>query len=222
MDISKKKVFVFDYDGVVANSVNIKTEAFHDLYLPYGKEIAQKAVEHHLEHGGISRFEKFKFCHNKFLKKKITKLELDVLSDKFSKLVTDKVVSCELIKGVKDFLKNLKKRNKLCAINTGTPTQEILEITSRNGLDIYFDFTLGSPSTKTQNLDILHQQSGLDYDLFVFFGDSLTDIQAAKELDIDFIGVGNEIKKYKALHLRSSFVKDFRSPFFNNLLSLQK
>ena len=53
-----KNIF-FDFDGVIADSVNVKTEAFEKIYLPYGKEIAEKVINHHRENGGMSRFEKF-------------------------------------------------------------------------------------------------------------------------------------------------------------------
>ena len=37
-----KNIF-FDFDGVLAESVNVKTQAFHDLYLPFGEGIAKKS-----------------------------------------------------------------------------------------------------------------------------------------------------------------------------------
>lgn len=36
------KAIFWDFDGVIAESVNVKTEAFYNLYLPYGIEIAEK------------------------------------------------------------------------------------------------------------------------------------------------------------------------------------
>ena len=51
----------FDFDGVLAESVQVKSDAFFKLYLPYGEEVAQKALNHHINNGGMSRFEKFKF-----------------------------------------------------------------------------------------------------------------------------------------------------------------
>lgn len=51
------KAIFWDFDGVIAESVNVKTEAFYNLYLPYGIEIAEKVRRHHLDNGGMSRFE---------------------------------------------------------------------------------------------------------------------------------------------------------------------
>jgi beta-phosphoglucomutase-like phosphatase (HAD superfamily) len=54
-----KNIF-FDFDGVLAESVNIKTEAFKQMYACNGDEVAGKIARHHVENGGVSRFEKFK------------------------------------------------------------------------------------------------------------------------------------------------------------------
>ena len=61
------KAIIFDFDGVISESVNVKTKTFAKLYLKYGKEISEKVVDHHLLNGGISRFVKFQLYHEKFL-----------------------------------------------------------------------------------------------------------------------------------------------------------
>ena len=42
--LSNKTLFIFDFDGVLAESVNIKTEAFRSMYTQYGEEIAERVV----------------------------------------------------------------------------------------------------------------------------------------------------------------------------------
>ena len=64
------KGIIFDFDGVIVDSVEIKGEAFREIYTTYGKEISDKVIEHHELNGGVSRFDKFRFYHNNFLKKK--------------------------------------------------------------------------------------------------------------------------------------------------------
>ena len=39
----------FDFDGVIAESVDIKTQAFHQMYKIYGEDIAQKVAHHHIQ-----------------------------------------------------------------------------------------------------------------------------------------------------------------------------
>ncbi len=41
------KAIFFDFDGVLADSVEIKTLAFAKLFEQYGKEVVNIVVEHH-------------------------------------------------------------------------------------------------------------------------------------------------------------------------------
>ena len=52
------KAIIFDFDGVIVESINVKKEAFEKLYQKYGDEIVYKVIAHHMANGGMSRFEK--------------------------------------------------------------------------------------------------------------------------------------------------------------------
>ena len=51
-----KEILIFDFDGVICDSVNIKTQAFIELYKNYGSKIQEQVREYHLINSGISRF----------------------------------------------------------------------------------------------------------------------------------------------------------------------
>ncbi|MBK6632552.1 MAG: hypothetical protein IPG33_16790 [Betaproteobacteria bacterium] len=57
---------VFDFDGVLAESVDVKTRAFASLYETYGADVVKQVVAWHLAHGGVSRYEKFRHFHQAF------------------------------------------------------------------------------------------------------------------------------------------------------------
>ena len=61
------KGIIFDFDGVIVDSVGIKSDAFAHLYNSYGTQIENKVVEHHEKNGGLSREEKIKYYHKNFL-----------------------------------------------------------------------------------------------------------------------------------------------------------
>ena len=50
--ITKARVIFWDFDGVIKDSVPVKTEAFRKIFLPFGANVAKKVVGHHLENGG--------------------------------------------------------------------------------------------------------------------------------------------------------------------------
>ena len=70
------KGVIFDFDGVIAESVQVKTDAFATLYEQYGEYIVTKVIEHHEANGGMSRFEKIRFYHDPYLKKRLAKKKL--------------------------------------------------------------------------------------------------------------------------------------------------
>jgi len=88
------KNIIFDFDGVICESVDIKTGAFYEMYLPYGEMIAQKVKEHHIQNGGMSRYDKFEYLeknHHKIkesLKKNVP--QLISLSQKTTKILIEK------------------------------------------------------------------------------------------------------------------------------------
>ena len=107
-----KNIF-FDFDGVIAESVNVKTEAFRTLYLPFGEEISEKVVKHHRDNGGMSRFEKFRLYHEEFLGKKIDDVEVNELSEEFSHIVKQGVIDSPEVFGSHKFLKDNFRKYKM-------------------------------------------------------------------------------------------------------------
>src|SRR5439155_14313539 len=80
------KAIVFDFDGVILDNADVKTEAFVELYAGHGSDIAAKVREHHLANLGISRFKKFEWIATNLLRTSITEQESQALGKKFSDL----------------------------------------------------------------------------------------------------------------------------------------
>jgi beta-phosphoglucomutase-like phosphatase (HAD superfamily) len=55
------QAIIFDFDGVLVESVDVKGDAFVALYKYETPEIREKVKRYHSEHGGISRFEKIRY-----------------------------------------------------------------------------------------------------------------------------------------------------------------
>ena len=199
--MNKIKSIIFDYDGVIAESVNVKTDAFAELYKSYGNNIVQKVIKHHEANGGVSRYEKFKIYHKKYLKENIDKCKVGELAKKFSNLVLQKVINSHYVLGVYDFISlNYKKYD--FHISTGTPTDEIDIILKRKSIRKFFKEVYGSPEKKDLHIKKILEMYGYKKSEVVFIGDALSDRDAAKNNDIFFIGrytTVEEIKKEKLL-----------------------
>ncbi|MDR2033852.1 MAG: HAD hydrolase-like protein [Helicobacteraceae bacterium] len=185
----KYKAIIFDWDGVITDSVNIKTEAFAEMFRPFGKEIEQKVVEYHLAHGGVSRFEKFKYFYEELLHRQLDEKRLGELCDCFSKLVFDKIVASNFIDGALETIKTAKANEALLFVISGTPTDEMIAIAKAKGIADYFTEILGSPTKKTEWVRHILLKYALQPTEAVFFGDAIEDYNAAIDNNVDFIGV---------------------------------
>ena len=199
--MNKIKAIIFDYDGVIAESVNVKTETFPKMYKPYGNEIVVKVMKHHEANGGMSRFEKFKIYHKDFLEQEINSLKVAELAKQFSDIVLQKVADSPYVEGAYNFISsNYQKYNFY--ISTGTPTDEIEIILEKNDIRKYFKNVYGSPERKNIHVKKILKKYNLSKKEVVFVGDALTDRDAARDNGIEFIArytTAEEIKKEKYL-----------------------
>ena len=182
----KYKNIIFDFDGVLTESIHIKTHAFHELYNHYGKEIAEKVVTHHKANGGMSRFEKFPYYHKTFLDIHLSDADVKNLSNQFSSLVIDSVVNADEVPGALWFLKKYQYSCKYW-IASATPTDEINEITKRKGMAEYFIKIYGSPENKIEIVKKIMNDNLLTDSKTLFLGDAMSDFKAAQENNIDFM-----------------------------------
>ena len=58
LSFNQKRFLFWDFDGVIKDSVDVKTCAFVSLFKNFGSEVLNQVVEHHEANGGVSRFEK--------------------------------------------------------------------------------------------------------------------------------------------------------------------
>jgi len=181
----KIKYIFFDFDGVLAESVNIKTEAFRQMYLSKGEEFAQKVVNHHIDNGGVSRFDKFKIYNGEWLDEEISDERIDQLAQIFSNYVVDGVVNSEEVPGTFNFLNSSKEYKKY--IITGTPTVEIKQILERRNLNQYFIAAYGSPQKKDFWVNKILEEERISPNECVFIGDALADYNAAIANNITFV-----------------------------------
>lgn len=186
--MSKYEAFFFDFDGVLANSVEVKTDAFVKMFEAFGPEIQKKVEEHHRNNGGMSRFDKLNYYYKHYVRRELTEREHTELCDQFSNLVVDEVVKSREIKGATDFIIYFHSLFP-CFIISGTPENEMQTIVKRRNISNYFKQVLGSPTDKTKNLSKLLDEYNYNPANCLFFGDSNSDYSAAVSCNVKFIGI---------------------------------
>ena len=78
------KAVIFDFDGVLAESLEIKTVAFGKLFEDKGEAVRDKVIKYHLDNSGVSRFEKIRYIYREILKEPLDKETFDLLCGRFS------------------------------------------------------------------------------------------------------------------------------------------
>ena len=180
------KTIIFDFDGVLAESVDIKTKAFRRLFEPEGKDIADRVEEYHLAHTGVSRFDKFKYFYKNFLKRELAEEEFNRLCNEFSELVVEEVVNAPYVKGAREFLENNKEKFTFF-ITSATPGREIEEIIKKRDMGQFFKAVYGAPTKKEDAVRQILSSCGLNFSEAVYIGDALSDLKAATENSVHFI-----------------------------------
>jgi phosphoglycolate phosphatase-like HAD superfamily hydrolase len=178
---------VFDFDGVLVESVDTKTRAFASLYAEHGPEVTERVVAFHLRHGGLSRHEKFRYGHEVVLGRKLTESESERLAARFAELVVDAVIGAPWVAGARAFVESHHQELPLFVVS-GTPQDELRAIVERRGMARYFAEVLGSPAKKDELLRGLLARHGLEPGRTLMVGDSITDYDAASAAAMAFLG----------------------------------
>lgn len=177
----------FDFDGVLAESSDIKTRAFREMYKSYGPDVLAAALDHHRAHGGVSRIQKIRHCHRELLGIAVSPEELRALGRQFSHLVVEAVVASDWVAGAREVLDTEVGRRPLFVVS-GTPEPELRDIVDRRGMSGYFTAIRGSPPDKVTVIHELLAGHGLAAERVLFIGDAMTDHDAAKATGLRFIG----------------------------------
>lgn len=187
MDLSRYQTLVFDSDGVILNSNEVKTLAFYNAARPYGEAPAQALVDYHVSRGGISRYVKFEYFLNEIVRQPATEAAMQQLLQAFTDEVIQGLVQAELAPGL-EALRKATPHTRWMVV-TGGDQAELREVYSRRGIASWFDAGLfGSPDSKDAILERELRNANLKSPA-IFFGDSRYDHEAASRAGLDFVFV---------------------------------
>ena len=188
-----EKIIFFDFDGVIKDSVEVKTDAFELLFTPYGESIATRVKNHNKKNGGMSRFDKLPIYLKWAGESPVEKL-IDKFEKRFSKLVKQKVIDSRWILGVLDYLEERSCYQQFFII-TATPQKEIEEILCTLEIDHFFKGVIGAPTKKGEAIKKIMADYKFIQREVVMIGDSYSDYKAAVENKVSFILRNTELNK---------------------------
>ena len=189
----KLEGLVFDCDGVILDSVPVKTRAFARLAEPFGPEARDRFVMYHTVHGGVSRYRKFAWFFREVLGRDITPEESEEWGRRFADYALDAVRRCALSPGAAEVLEKWHGRLPLY-VCSGAPEEEVRAVLAERGLADLFTGIHGSPPAKAELLARIVNDAGVAPEAALMVGDAVTDRDAAEQVGTRFYGVGPELK----------------------------
>ncbi|MFC1644057.1 HAD family hydrolase [Candidatus Omnitrophota bacterium] len=179
------KAVIFDFDGVILESADIKTEAFRELFKDYPEHV-DEILDHHSRNAGISRYVKFRHVYEKILSLPLSGEEEACLGESFSRIVLQKVLEAPFVTGAKEFLGSGVKKYAFF-IASGTPEKELKGIVTSRGLNTFFREVHGSPKQKKEIILDVMGRHGFSREEVVYVGDAESDRIAAEGSGVIFI-----------------------------------
>ena len=181
------KHLIFDFDGVLVESNEIRFNGFRSLFCNYPSYEVEKLIQFSRANGGLSRYKKIRYFFEEILNEPISVDNIQALAKQYSNLVKQKVISAEPVIGSLEFLSSYKDKCDF-AIVSGSDQEELREVCQVRRISDYFVEILGSPESKESNLLLLIAKMHWGKESCLFIGDSLNDLDAAQTCGIDFIG----------------------------------
>ena len=182
---SDVRAVVLDFDGVILESGEIKTEAFLKLFHLHPEHL-EEIRRHHLENLGISRFRKFEWIYRELLNRSLSAEDSARLGEQYSELVFTDMLRCPFVPGARAALASIQGRLP-AFVASGTPQPELRRIAQARGLGEFFDGIYGTPDTKPEILRRLSDKLRVPAERILFIGDGLSDWRAAEATGAMFL-----------------------------------
>jgi len=179
------KAIIFDVDGVIIESAEIKTKAFAMLFADYPDKVAE-IIAYHQKNAGISRYVKFRYFYEKLLGQELSIQKEAELAERFSQIVLEKILKAPFTPGAIEFF-NQSKDRYLFFIASGTPEEELRNIINHRQLNRFFREIHGSPKQKDEIIGDILDRYHFQKEEVVFVGDAESDCTAAERVGVFFI-----------------------------------
>ncbi len=178
-------VLFWDFDGVIKDSVTVKSLAFEQLFLPYGREVADRVRQHHEAHGGVSRFEKMPI-YLAWAGEPVSAERIQDFCDRFSQLVRQAVINAAWVPGVREYLQAHHTRQRFILM-TATPQEEVQQILHALKISHCFREVHGAPTPKATAIRDVLERLQCPPEQALVVGDSEADLDAAEANNVAFM-----------------------------------
>ena len=83
---------IFDFDGVIVESIPLKTAAFREVF-SFVPDHLDEIIAYHLENGGMSRYDKFRYIYADILHEPLTPEQEEHLAGEYVRRIFDAMLT---------------------------------------------------------------------------------------------------------------------------------
>jgi phosphoglycolate phosphatase-like HAD superfamily hydrolase len=184
--LSSYDIYIFDCDGVILDSNQLKIKAMRNALEAHfsNHALINDCVDYFRNNFGKSRFHHVRHFLDSILGVKEDQrdaLEQLILTS-FSTQCRALYLKAEITPGFMAFIEQCKGKRYVAS---GSEQNELRDVFVQRGLDVHFNGVFGSPTPKTELIrGILEQENNTNA---VMFGDAESDMLSAKQNQIDFV-----------------------------------
>jgi phosphoglycolate phosphatase-like HAD superfamily hydrolase len=189
------KCVIFDFDGTLVESNDIKRRVFYEV----SKNIeGADLILDKLFSANFSgdRYKVFNTIIEDLFKTKKTDISSKYLSDLYTKICEYEVSRAPEIFGASRTLEELKRRNIKIIVSSATPVETLKFIIKMRGWSDLFDGVMGTPESKEDHLKSILSINNYSLSEVVYVGDSEIDRMASLSIGCKFIGIGNDWRRF--------------------------
>lgn len=184
--MNKYRAILFDFDGVILDTLHAKGRAFAKLFCNDEGEIFKEVMAFHLERGGVNRVDKIKLLYEKLHG---TSISEELLSQHLNKLKTymrECLFECPPIdNAVLEVVQSLSTSTLLWVVSAA-PKDEVEPLCVHLGIHSCFRGIYGN-SKKTEVISNVLKQEEFKPSEVLFIGDAEEDFNAARANQVDFV-----------------------------------
>ncbi|BAQ60891.1 phosphoglycolate phosphatase [Geminocystis sp. NIES-3708] len=177
-----EKMFIFDFDGTIADSRTTLVKIANELAEEFGYDPVTE--------NDVIRLSNLS-SRDIILQSPIPAYKIPFLLRRVKKELNQHIANLKPFVGIKEALSKLKQQGFNLGIVTSNMEDNVLEFLENNELEYYFDFVYSANTLfgKNKTINKLIKKHKLVIDEIVYVGDETRDIEAAKKSKIKVIAV---------------------------------
>jgi len=187
-DVKKANTIIFDCDGVILNSNQLKTKAYYKASFPsYGHELASSLTTYLMNNTGKTRGYFVDYFLKNIVPFDISEQGHEELFNRVTLEIQKGLIECEVSPCLFE-LREKTSDTKWFVVSGGVEKELRDVFQNRSLFDLFDGGIYGSPMTKEEIMSFLFNNNRIKFPV-LFLGDSRYDYEVARKAKLDFLFV---------------------------------